>query len=263
MNEQNHNLFIPSWPVLYSDNHLLSLYKPAGLLIQGDRTGDITLIDLAKQWIKKEYHKPGRVFLGMVHRLDRPVAGVVLFCRTSKAAGRISEQFRTGQTKKKYIAIVEGRLKQESGRLVNHIERRGSSSIIREQAADKTSEARLSFRRLDAGNNKSLVEVDLETGRHHQIRLQFSHIGHPLLGDLRYGASGPMPRKQIALFARQLTVTHPTLQKKQTFTAPLPCEWPWSSTTPSADALPWNWKEIQSEVLGNISGDENLLNQGL
>lgn len=252
MNNQHLSFFIRPWPVLYADNHLLALYKPAGLLIQGDRTGDVTLIDLGRQWIKQEQNKPGRVFLGMVHRLDRPVAGVVLFCRTSKAAGRISEQFREGQTRKKYIAIVEGKLRAASGRLINPIERRGSSGRIPDQAGETTSEARLSFRRLDTSGNSSLVEIDLETGRHHQIRLQFAHIGHPLLGDLRYGASGPLAMKQIALFAAQLTVIHPTLGQSLTFSSPLPRGWPWPKAETTADAPPWNWLEIQSTVLKKL-----------
>jgi 23S rRNA pseudouridine1911/1915/1917 synthase len=253
MNDQGLSFFIPSWPVLYSDNHLLSLYKPAGLLVQGDRTGDVTLIDLAKEWVKRQHHKPGLVFMGMVHRIDRPVAGVVLFCRTSKAAGRISEQFRTGRTQKTYIAIVEGRLKKESGRLVNHMERRGSSSRIVNQATPASDEARLSFRCLDTAGDSSLVEIDLETGRHHQIRLQFAHIGHPVLGDLRYGASGPLPEKQIALFAARLTVAHPTLDREMTFSAPLPRGWPWPETAPDPDAPAWNWRKIQPDVLAAIS----------
>ncbi len=252
MKNQYPGFFIASWPVLHSDNHLLALYKPAGLLIQGDRTGDVTLIDLARQWIKEQFHKPGRVFLGMVHRLDRPAAGVVLFCRNSKAAGRISEQFRAGQTEKRYIAILEGKLKQPSGHLVNHIERRGSSGRVVNQAGRQTSEARLSFRRLDTGRDSTLVEIDLETGRHHQIRLQFSHIGHPVLGDLRYGASGPLTMNQIALFAAQLIITHPTLGQTLTFSSPLPRGWPWPSHETATDAPPWNWREIQAKVLENL-----------
>lgn len=245
MNRQLSHFFISSWPVLYTDNHLLAVYKPAGLLVQGDRTGDIPLIDLARQWVKQNYDKPGQVYLGLVHRLDRPVAGVILFCRTSKAAGRISEQFRTGQTQKRYVAIVEGELQQSHGRLINHIERRGSSGRIVKNATGKSAQARLSFQCLATRNKSSLVGIDLETGRHHQIRLQFSHIGHPVLGDLRYGASSPLPQKQIGLFAEQLTVNHPTLKQKLTFTAPLPRGWPWPGHETAADAPPWNWGEIE------------------
>ncbi|MEW6079783.1 MAG: RluA family pseudouridine synthase [Thermodesulfobacteriota bacterium] len=256
MNDQVLNFYIPSWPVLFSDNHLLALYKPAGLLVQGDRTGDATLIAMGREWVKRQYHKPGNVFLGMVHRLDRPVAGVVLFCRTSKAAGRVSEQFRSGQTRKKYMAVLEGKLKDQSGRLVNHLERRGNSGRVVTRATSTSDEARLSFRLLDTAGDSSLVEIDLETGRHHQIRLQFAHIGHPVLGDLRYGASGPLPEKQIALFAASLTVTHPTLGRELTFSAPLPRKWPWPKIPSGGEAPPWNWREIESEVSPQLSSTQ-------
>ncbi len=252
MNELKPVFFIPSWPVLYLDNHLLALYKPAGLLTQGDRTGDPTLIDLAKYWLKQQYNKPGRVFLGMVHRLDRPVAGVVLFCRTSKAAGRISRQFREGQTQKKYIAVVQGKLKPSSGRLVNYIERQGTSGKVVDQPTANSAQAGLSFKRLDVNDTSSLVEIDLETGRHHQIRLQFSHIGHPVLGDLRYGAAAPLAEKQIALFAAGLTVIHPTTGRELTFSAPLPHGWPWPEGQTRFDAPPWNWCDFQKLVTDNL-----------
>ena len=236
--------FTAQWPVLYCDNHLLALYKPAGLLIQGDRTGDPTLIDLARQWIKEKYHKPGLVFLGLVHRIDRPVAGVVLFGRTTKAAGRLSDQFRCGRTKKKYLAVLEGVPARPSGRLVNQVERHGASGRVVDTAGETSRQAALSFRVLDKNGFRSLVEVDLETGRHHQIRLQFAHIGHPVLGDLRYGASAPLDKKQIALFAAELTVTHPTTGLELTLTAPLPRGWPWPGLPATAAPLPWNWQDI-------------------
>jgi len=248
MTAENRSFFIRSWPVLFADNHLLALYKPAGLLIQGDRTGDMTLIDLARQWVKVEYRKPGRVYLGMVHRIDRPAAGVVLFCRTSKAAGRISQQIRAGQTQKRYLVIVEGKLRPSSGRLVNYIERQGASGRIVDRGGGKSSQASLCFRVLETRAHASLVEVDLETGRHHQIRLQFSHLGHPVLGDLRYGASGPLAARQIALFAAGLTVTHPTQGQPLTFSAPLPRGWPWPEIDDTADAPPWNWLEMEEQV---------------
>ena len=129
----NHYFYHPDWPVLYEDNHLLALYKPAGLLVQGDHTGADSLLDLAKAWLKERYHKKGEAFLGLVHRLDRPVAGVVLFCRTSKAASRISEQFRSGRIQKYYLAIVTGNPATSSGQLIDHIERHEnrSSRIVR------------------------------------------------------------------------------------------------------------------------------------
>jgi 23S rRNA pseudouridine1911/1915/1917 synthase len=249
--------YIPTWPVIYADNHLFALYKPAGLLIQGDRSRDITLFELAKKWIKIQHQKPGQVFLGMVHRLDRPVAGVVLFCRTSKAASRISSQFRTGNVRKNYVAIVEGRIKQKSGELVNHIERMGSSGKIVESAGTKTSKASLSYRVVDTHKSLSLVEIDLHTGKHHQIRVQLSNLGCPVLGDLRYGASKPMPQRQIALFARSISIDHPTLKQRLAFSSSFPEGWPWPQNTLLETIPPWNWKDIESQVMNHYHALED------
>jgi len=241
--------FIKKWPVFYEDNHLLVLYKPAGLLVQADQTKDASLLALAKTWLKNRYQKPGRVYLGLVHRLDRPVAGVMLFARTSKAAGRLSEQFRTGSVEKKYTAVVEGIVSQPSGRLVHPLERiNGKSSRIMAVPTPKNREARLSYQVLDTGQSKSLVEIDLETGRHHQIRAQFAHMGHPVVGDLRYGAAKPLPDKQIALCATGLSVIHPTLNETQRFVTPYPEGWPWPKTGDSQDAPPWNWSALFPEI---------------
>jgi 23S rRNA pseudouridine1911/1915/1917 synthase len=235
----------PSWPVFYRDNHLLVLYKPAGLLVQGDETEDVSLLELGKSWLKEIYQKPGRVFLGMVHRLDRPVAGVVLFCRTSKAAGRMSEQFRTGATEKYYMAVLQGEMKMKSGRLVHFIERRENrSSIVVPDGTPGSREARLSFNVMETGRDRTLVRIKLETGRHHQIRVQFAHIGHPVLGDLRYGAPTPLSQKQIALFAKELVVTHPVRGEKLRFDSPLPCNWPWPLSNAEETCPPWNWTDL-------------------
>lgn len=236
-----------SWPVLYEDNHLLVLYKPAGLLVQGDQTGDLSLLDLGKAWLKARYGKPGQVFLALVHRLDRPVAGVLLFCRTSKAAARLSEQFRSGQVRKHYLAIVEGEVKEPSNRLINHLERRDDrSSRIVSSPTPLSQEARLSYRLIETRHSRSLLEIHLETGRHHQIRLQLSHIGYPIVGDLRYGASAPLPQKQIALLARELLIDHPTHKERMTFQSPLPLDWPWPSDENETAHPPWDWKELCS-----------------
>jgi 23S rRNA pseudouridine1911/1915/1917 synthase len=136
---------IRRWPVIYEDNHLLAIYKPSGLLVQGDRTGDVSLLDLGKRWLKERYHKPGRVFLAMVHRLDRPVAGVVLFARTSKAAGRLSTQFRERTVEKEYLAVVSGVVSGDSDRLIHHIERRARKSLVVSEAHGKSQEARLRY----------------------------------------------------------------------------------------------------------------------
>jgi 23S rRNA pseudouridine1911/1915/1917 synthase len=231
------------WPVLCQDNHVLALYKPAGLLVQGDETQDITLLELGKAWLKSQYQKPGRVYLGMVHRLDRPVAGVVVFARTSKAAGRLSAQFRSGTVQKRYLAIVEGQLLEPAGRLVQQLERHERVSRVVAEGTANSQEARLSYRVLGTHNTWSLVEIDLETGRRHQIRLQFSHIGHPLVGDLRYGASSPLPQMQLALLARAITFDHPTRHEAVTVQSPIPRGWPWPGGVDDPHAPPWTWRE--------------------
>ena len=237
--------FHPSWPIFYRDNHLLVLYKPAGLLVQADETEEISLLELGKFWLKEYYKKPGQAFLGMVHRLDRPVAGVILFCRTSKAAARLSEQFRAGTVEKYYLAVLEGKLKKKSGSLVHFIERKEnrSSLVVAEKTAGAR-EARLAFTVLDCAQDRTLVRIKLETGRRHQIRAQFAHVGHPVAGDLRYGAAAPLPQKQIALFAKELTVNHPVGGEKLRFQSPLPCGWPWPVLEENT-CLPWDWRELE------------------
>jgi len=239
--------FHPSWPLLYEDNHLLALYKPAGLLVQGDRTGEPSLLNLAKLWIKERYQKPGQVYLGLVHRLDRPVAGVSLFCRTSKASARLSDQFRQGTVRKEYLAVVLGKPEPEEGRLAHHLERLPErSSRVVAVPSPRSQEARLSYRVLASTGETSLVAVELETGRHHQIRLQMAHVGHPLLGDLRYGAPAPLPQKQIALLAWRLAVHHPTRQEPIFLESPLPRGWPWATDEGDRSPRPpWNWSELR------------------
>jgi 23S rRNA pseudouridine1911/1915/1917 synthase len=236
--------FHERWPVFYSDNHLLAVYKPAGLLVQGDQSGDVCLLDLAKQWVKQRYQKPGNVFLGLVHRLDRPVAGIMLFARTSKAAGRLSAQIRSSSVHKIYLAVVEGEKPPPAARLIHHVERQGKNSRIVQRPSPKSREARLSYRLLDSAAGRSLLEVELETGRRHQIRLQLAHIGFPVAGDCRYGAPAPLSARQIALFARQLTIAHPTRHDPLTLRAPLPAGWPWPGAQADADAPLWNFEEF-------------------
>jgi len=246
-------MFHPSWPIFYEDNHLFVLYKPAGLLVQGDRTNEPSLLEFGKAWLKEQYHKPGRVFLGLVHRLDRPVAGVIVFGRTSKAAGRLSEQFRSGKIRKTYLAILEGHLTQPSGRLIDLIEKQNDRSSRIVQCSTATSrEGRLSYRLIDTARSRSLVEIYLETGRRHQIRVQFSHIGLPLVGDLRYGASAPLPQGQIALFARKITVEHPTRRIALEFQCPMPQGWPWPNSETDLCSPVWNWADLASLVSPTI-----------
>jgi len=231
------------WPVFHEDNHLLVLYKPAGLLVQGDETGAANLLDLAKAWIKQRHRKPGRVFLGLVQRLDRSVAGVMIFARTSKAAERLSAQLRTRQVRKVYLAVVEGRLASERGKLANHIERQNRLSRIAAQPTSSSREARLSYRVLETAEDRRLVEVELETGRKHQIRLQLANAGCPVMGDVRYGAHAPLPARQIALLAREITIEHPTHRETLSFACPLPSGWPWPKAEIPADAPLWNWED--------------------
>lgn len=248
--------FDPHWPVLFEDNHLLALYKPAGLLIQADQTGEPSLLALGKEWIKRRYQKTGQVYLGLVHRLDRPVAGVVLFARTSKAAGRLSAQFRARQVTKIYWAVVKGRLQPLQGHLLHHLIRRpGFSSVVAKQGSPSAQEASLTYQVLDVEGDRSLVEVRLESGRHHQIRCQMAHVGHPIIGDLRYGAAHPLPRRQIALFARELVVTHPTHKLSLSLRCPLPRGWPWRQEFEEITSVPWNWSEMLADA---VAGEASL-----
>lgn len=208
--------------ILFLDNHLLVVDKPAGVLIQADRTCDESLLEACRLYLKHTFHKPGNVFLGLVHRLDRPASGVVVFARTSKAAARLSEQFRNRNVKKIYWALVEGKVPLK-GTLVNQIVRNGATSYVGEGSQSKKAE--LSFHRLDYKKGISWVEINLCTGRHHQIRVQFAHCGHMILGDLRYGSKQRFGEKALALHARSLTLSHPTKGEAMTFIAKPDSAW--------------------------------------
>ena len=216
--------------VLYEDNHVLAVLKPGGMLVQGDKTGDISLLAIAKQWLIAKYQKPGKAFLGLVHRLDRPVAGVVIFAKTSKAANRLSIQFRERTIRKFYLAVVEGNIRPPSGTLVHYIRKRPEHRRVQisEHSFEEGSRAELSYTVLQETAEMSLVQVRIHTGRHHQIRAQFAHIGHPIAGDHKYRARISLPDKNIALFAAQISFTHPTRDTEVTIQAPLPQQWPWT-----------------------------------
>jgi 23S rRNA pseudouridine1911/1915/1917 synthase len=220
--------------VLYEDNHLLALFKPAGILVQGDRTGDLSLLDWAKGWLKVKYEKPGRVFVGLVHRLDRPVPGVVLLARTSKAAARLSEQFRNRLVKKTYWAVIYGQIHPSRGSLGGELVKEGTKSFPAVPGDPRGKTAELTYTVIERKARYSLVEITLITGRHHQIRVQFAAMGHPILGDIKYGAPpqfgappGQAPEQGIALLAKRLTCLHPTKGVEMTFESPLPEKWPW------------------------------------
>ncbi len=210
-------------PVLYEDNHLLVVVKPACVPVQADESGDLALLDICKNYIKKKYNKPGAVFLGLVHRLDRPVSGVIVFARTSKAASRLSEQFRKHATEKSYLALCEGSLKKEAT-LTDYLLRKERNTLVSNKAKGKYAE--LSYRLLKYQQGVNLIEIDLKTGRHHQIRVQFASRGNPLLGDFRYGSKIKFPNKSIALHSHKLKIFHPTSKEKMTFTCQPPKEWP-------------------------------------
>jgi len=211
---------------LYEDNHLLVVNKPAGLPTMGVPEGRPTLLSLAKEYVKERYQKPGNVYLGVVSRLDAPVTGVVLLARTSKAAARLTEQFRNRDVEKTYWAVVEGAIEPAVGNLVDwlgHDDRHRRMHIVGPTLAGAR-EARLAYRRLPVVQEGCWLEVRLETGRKHQIRLQLSHAGHPIVGDRKYG-SRVLFSPGIALHARRLAISHPTTGVRIEFEAPLPKTW--------------------------------------
>ncbi|MFT4579852.1 MAG: 23S rRNA pseudouridine1911/1915/1917 synthase [Nitrospinales bacterium] len=213
--------------VLYLDNHLIAVCKPAGILTQADDSGDESLMDQVKAWIKTEFNKPGNVFLGLIHRLDRNVSGVVLFARTSKGASRLSEQFRDKTTEKFYRAIVEGKPNPEQAPLSHHLrkEKNLKSTVFRRPGKDMQ-HAELEYKTLNNYKGNSLLEIKLHTGRFHQIRAQLAFIGHPILGDKKYGAATPLPERQIALYAHRLIFKHPISKEKICVESPPPPFWP-------------------------------------
>ncbi len=194
--------------VLYEDNHIIVVVKPENILSQGDNTGDISMIEIVKDYIKEKYNKPGNVYLGLVHRLDRPVGGIMVFARTSNAASRLTKSFSEHKITKKYLAIIHGRMEKE-GKLVDYIEKTNKGDAIISENGKK---AVLTYEELeyDKTNDCSLLSVNLETGRHHQIRIQFASRGHYLLGDQRYGAED---REQICLFCYYLSFEHPVTKE--------------------------------------------------
>lgn len=214
--------------VLYEDNHLLGVFKPGGILVQGDRTRDVTLLDMAKAYIKEKYEKPGRVYLGLVHRLDRPVSGVVLYARTSKAASRLTREFAQRRVEKVYFAVVIGAPAEDEGDLLSYIERVHMKARVAEAESERAKEAVLSYRVLARRSGFGLLELRPRTGRHHQVRLQLAEMGHPVAGDIKYGASGALADRTIALHAGVLVVKHPTKDESVRLAAPPPTVHPWS-----------------------------------
>jgi 23S rRNA pseudouridine1911/1915/1917 synthase len=237
-------LYHPHWPVFYQDNHLLVLYKPAGLVMQRDHKSKISLLELAKAWIKMRYHKPGRVFAGLVHRLDAAVAGVVVLARTSKAASRLSAQFRDGGVEKIYLAVVIGAPPKDEDRLTHHLVRVGRLSKPAGIPSDGSRIASLRYRFQARQERQSLLTVVLETGRRHQIRAQLSAIGCPIQGDVHYGAPDAMAHGRIALLARNLGFNHPIRGTRLQFTSPVPKGWPWPDVEFEENKPHWTMEEF-------------------
>ena len=205
--------------VIYEDNHIIVVEKIPNIPTQEDKTGDTSMMTLVKKYIKEKYNKPGNVYLGLVHRLDRPVGGVMVFAKTSKAASRLSKQVRDKVFKKEYLAVVDGSFGKNSGTLENYLykDRKSNTSYVVSKDKKEAKFAKLDYEVLkyDKENNLSLLKIDLHTGRHHQIRVQLANIGHSIYGDQRYGTRGK--NKQIALWAYKLIIEHPTKKEKMEF----------------------------------------------
>lgn len=222
---------LPAIEVLFEDNHVIVVNKKPSDIVQGDKTGDETLPDKIKTFLKEKYDKPGNVFCGVVHRLDRPTSGAVVFAKTSKALSRLNEQFRGKETNKVYWAVVENKPQKNADRLENFLrknEKQNKSYVVKEEGKD-AKKAILQYRLLCSSDKYHLLEVTLETGRHHQIRTQLSHIGCIIKGDLKYGAKRSNTDGSIHLHARKLTFTHPTSKEEITVEAPVPSDalWVW------------------------------------
>ena len=216
---------------VYEDNHLLIVNKSPGEIVQGDKTGDEPLVESLKRFLKEKYDKPGNVFLGVVHRLDRPVGGLVIFAKTSKALSRMNDMLREGKVHKTYHAIVEGHPAIEEAELRHYITsvEKINKSYVRATPGEGAKEARLRYKVLSKGDNYSLVEIELLTGRKHQIRAQLAASGHPIKGDLKYGAHRSNGDGSISLMAKRLEFVHPVSGKKIELEIPYPSTGLWQA----------------------------------
>lgn len=210
--------------IIYEDNHLLVINKKAGQLVQGDKTGDLSLLELIKDFIKKRDEKPGNVFLGLVHRIDRPTSGLVIYAKTSKALSRLTVMVKNREVKKTYWAIVGKEMIPKSQRLIHYLQKneKTNKATVFIKPTDKAKESILNYQIIKTLDNYQLLEIDLETGRHHQIRAQLSKIGVPIKGDLKYGAPRSNPDGGISLHARKLEFEHPVTKEKVEIVAPVP-----------------------------------------
>lgn len=227
--------------VLYGDNHLIIVNKAPSEIVQGDKTGDKPLSESIKEYLKEKYHKPGNVFCGVTHRLDRPTSGVVVFAKTSKALSRLNEMFRNGEVDKTYWAIVKNRPPKDEDTLIHYLikNEKTNKSTAYDSEKPNTKKAILHYKLIAASQKYFLLEVDLETGRHHQIRCQLAKIGCPIKGDLKYGAERSNPDGSISLHARTISFVHPVSKQQIHVVAPVP-----------NDTL---WKTLESSVETNVS----------
>ena len=220
--------------VIYEDNHIIIVNKNCHEIVQGDKTGDTPLSETLKEWLKKKYNKPGNVFVGVTHRLDRPVSGLVIFAKTSKAASRLAEQMRSGDFEKKYLAVLVGTPKEQKATLVNYLKKNPVNNMVYlcPPTTDGAKMASLDYRVLQEREGLCLAEVRLHTGRTHQIRVQMAGIGHPVYGDMRYGGENAK-KGWLALWAYSLSFTHPVTKERMRF-----------MVQPPADNAPWKYFDL-------------------
>jgi pseudouridine synthase, rluA family len=217
--------------VLYEDNHIIIVYKQSGEIVQGDKTGDKPLSETIKEWIKQKYAKPGNVFLGVVHRLDRPVSGIVVFAKTSKALSRLNNMFRNGEVRKTYWAMVQTAPNMPEATLTNWLVRneKQNKSYVYNNEMPNAKQAILKYKTIGQTEHYTLLEVNLLTGRHHQIRCQLAAMGCPIKGDLKYGARRSNPDGSISLLSHKIEFIHPVSKQKIVVVSPLPTEKVWDN----------------------------------
>lgn len=235
MNSTPHNL-----QIIFEDNHLIVINKRPGDIVQGDKTGDMPLSEVVKLYLKEKYNKPGDAYLGVVHRLDRPTSGVVLFSKTSKALSRLNKAFANRHTEKTYWAVVKNKPKQEFARLTHYLKRnpKQNKSYAHIKPVPDAKEAILNYQLIKSLDNYHLLEIALETGRHHQIRSQLSAIGCPIKGDIKYGFDRSNKDGSIHLHAKKLTITHPVKKENITFEAPPPKDVIWNNCLTNTTTKP-------------------------
>lgn len=225
--------------VLYEDNHIIIVSKQAGEIVQGDKTGDVPLSEMVASYLKQKYSKPGNVFVGVTHRLDRPVSGVVVFAKTGKALSRLNGMFRDGKVERRYLAIVKEPPQQIEGKLIGWLikNEKQNRSYSYDHEIPGSKRAVLRYRLVADSDNYYLLEIELETGRHHQIRCQLSKIGSPIKGDLKYGADRSNPDGSISLHAYKVVFEHPVSHKTISVNAPLPDDNLWRSFSQIVESL--------------------------